>query len=197
MKKYLLLIIAALAIFGVSAQDLSKSELKKIEKEAKKQAQAYIKEGWKTLPGKPSIQMQQEKAVKMSYEKNASGEDKYIMQPGQASGQTYNAARLGAIQGAKMELANSLGQTYFGNMTNDLSNDGVLDISVEEVKSEVKSIIDQKLGKIITVSEMYQQSGPKKFVVAVMVAYNSEEAEMIAKEAAREVLKRETQNLGK
>lgn len=195
MKKYIFLLLSLFVITSVSAQQLSKSELKRIEKDAKKAAKDYEKEGWKVLPGSLSIQMQQEKAMKASMEKDNTGEQKYIIERGHSSGETYNAAKLGAIQAAKLAIATSLEQQYAGTLSNDLSNDAVHDVSVEEVKSSVTSIIDKKLGKVITLTEMYQQMGPKNFTVSVQVAYDNQQAVAIAKEALRQALEEKTRNL--
>lgn len=195
MKKYLFLLLTLFVFTSISAQQLPKSTLKQIEKDSKKAAKDFEKQGWKVLPGSLSIQMQEMEAMKATMERDNLGDKKYIVERGQSSGETYNAAKLGAIQAAKLQIATSLEQEFAGNLTQLLANNGAAGVSVESVESNIKSIIDKKLGKVITLTEMYQQKGPKEYIVSVTVAYDNQQAIEIAKESIRQALEEETRNL--
>lgn len=177
-----------LNIANVTAQEFTKKELKQIEKDAKTMAKSYAADGWKTMPGSPSLQMQFERAVKAKIERDKFGEAKYIVQTGTAIGETYNAAKFQAIQSAKAIIATDLEQVFEGEISGHLGDDGVNEASVEAAKMTTKSAVEKKLGQVMVLSEVYKQHGPKNFEVSVQVAYDMDKAKSIAKESARAAL---------
>ena len=99
--KYLMTLFMFLGLASVLyAQDLSKSEMKAIKKEAKK----LEKEGWKVKPGELPIVDQLVRSRRVQLEEDENGEKWYI---GAASsiGGIYDAARMQALTLAKMTLA--------------------------------------------------------------------------------------------
>ena len=68
MKKlgmFLMLVVAMAVAMPTSYAQLSKKEMKTIEKNAKKEAKILKKEGWKAAPGNPTIEMQLIESYKM------------------------------------------------------------------------------------------------------------------------------------
>ena len=190
MKKLILIILAMFCVnvASVNAQEFTKKELKKIEKDSKEEAKNSEDRGWQTMPGSPSMQMQFERAIKAKMERDEYGQGKYIVMPGTSTGETYNAAKVLAIQAAKSIIATNLEQVFEGEIVAHLGDDGVADASVETAKMRTRSAVEKKIGQVIVLSEVYKKHGPKSYEVSVQVAYDMQKAMDIAKESAREAL---------
>ena len=193
MKRILLL----LALFSVVASgtmyaELTKKEVKRIEKDAKEQAKKFTQEGWLVSPGAMPINRQLEKAFTMETEKAQDGEDLYVMAEGQSVGKTYDAAKKQAIEMAKQGIASKL-QTEIANMVEiSVSNDQIDSEdaeSVTRVVSESTTFSKVNLGRLITVMEVYRDiKGTKNKEVLVRVACNYNNAMNSAKSSIKKSL---------
>lgn len=184
MRKLILLLVALLPFVVVEADTLSKKDLKQIEKDAKKNAKEYESQGWKTLPGALPLQRQLEEAYKMSYAREDDGESKYILEDGVAVAQSYNAAKLQAVDAAKLRIAATMETEIAGYIGSSLSNQELTTeeaASISKMASESKSMIAKSLGRVSTVVELCQNVSNKQVRVMVRLAYSNEQARAVAK----------------
>lgn len=214
MKRIITLALAALMICSLaSAQTeketlkerrqisrLSKTELNaKANKMAVKEARALKKEGWKVAPGQLPLEKQLDKSYLMYYEYEEGGLPKYIRGSANAIGSAYDAARMQAINNAKIELAGLI-QTEVTALTE--STVGNMQISADEATSinhavqASKTLIAQKLGRVVIVTECYRNV-KRNVEVNITLAYNSRMAMEAAKEVIQEQLEAKGEELHK
>ena len=213
MKKILIFAFTALVMctmaFGQTTKETikerklisrqSRSELTaRASKEARKSAKALTKEGWTVAPGQLPLEKQLDKAFNMKYEYEENGLPKYIIGEAKAVGGTYDAARMQAVNNAKIELAGlistevtALTESTIGN-TQITSEDAT---SINEAVQASKNLIVQKLGRTFVVTECYRQLNKKNVEVSVTIAYNEQMAMDMAKTIIRKQLEKKGQDL--
>jgi hypothetical protein len=197
MKTTLKLIIAISILFfsanALIAQQSSK-ELKKNAKKAKSEAKAYKKAGYYVAPGALPMQSQLENAYKKQEETNDKNEPKYITSNSIAVGETQIAAKLQAVEAAKLGIASQISSQIGSLIKNDFDNN---QLNREEAASVTKTVgasntlIAQELGIVLTLSEMYRNIG-KNIEVNITLAYNTDKAFDIAKKVIRKSLEEES-----
>lgn len=214
MIKRCLLIVSVIAytLTGVSAQDYksalaerkamakyAKSELnEKASKAARKEAKNYAKQGWIVAPGHLPMEKQLDRSYQMQYEFDDMGYPKYMMSEGMSIGANYDAAKMQAVELAKIALAGQLQSEVVALVENSISNKQLSQeqaVSVTESVMAAKNIISQKLGRVITVVECYRNTKSKTKEVRVMIAYNTAMAIEAAKDAVREELEQKGEEL--
>ena len=176
---------------------LSRTELTaKASKEARNAAKTLKKEGWIVAPGQLPLEKQLDKAFKMKYEYEENGLPKYIIGEAKAVGGAYDAARMQAINNAKIELAGlistevtALTESTVGN-TQITSEDAT---SINEAVQAGKSLIAQNLGRTFIVTECYRQLDKKNIEVSITIAYN----EQMAMDMAKAVIRKNLEEKGK
>lgn len=216
MKKLIIIIVAIVCASTVSAQNiedykafmkerkevqkLSKDErTAKVSREVKKQAKAFEKEGWKVPVGALPLEKQIEKSQLMSLEYDIETDmPKYIVGYAQATGTSYDAAKMQATADAKSELAGNI-QTEVAELIDvRLANSELEDgqaASLNEAVQVSKQMIAQSLGRVITVIECYREPGKGKYEVQVRILYNNEMAQQAAKKAIKEELQKKGDKL--
>lgn len=201
MKKILLLFtILSIFTFNYSnAVELSKKEIKRIEKDAKNEAKNLTEQGWLASPGAMTIQRQLEKAYTMESEKGEDGEELYVIGNGQSVAKTYDAAKKQAIEMAKQDIAGKL-QTEIANMVEISVANEQLDSedaeTVTRIVSESTTFNRVNLGRLITVTELYRNiKGTKNKEVLVRVACNYNVAMNAAKSSIRKSLEERGDNI--
>lgn len=214
MIKRCLLIVSVIAytLTGLSAQDYksalaerkamakyAKSELnEKASKAARKEAKNYAKQGWIVAPGHLPMEKQLDRSYQMQYEFDDMGYPKYMMSEGMSIGANYDAAKMQAVELAKIALAGQLQSEVVALVENSISNKQLSQeqaVSVTESVMAAKNIISQKLGRVITVVECYRNTKSKTKEVRVMIAYNTAMAIEAAKDAVREELEQKGEEL--
>ncbi|MBE6231540.1 MAG: hypothetical protein E7117_04135 [Bacteroidales bacterium] len=214
-KRFLFLLsVMVYAVTSISAQDFNsaiaerkamskyaKSELNaKASKEARKHAKADVKDGWTVAPGHLPLERQLERAWQMQYEFDSSGYPKYIMSEAMSIGENYDAAKMQAMELAKLALAGKLQSEVVAIVENSIANKQMSEgeaASVTESVMAAKNVISQKVGRVITVVECYRNTKSKNKEVRVMIAYNTEMAVEAAKSAVREDLEKKGNDLHK
>lgn len=201
MKRILsIALVLVFAVSGIGYAQLTKEQIKerkehnkalrkevneKAMKAARKEAKKLEKEGWKTPPGKLPIDKQLDK----SYLLQADGE--YIFGNASSIGGNYDAAKFQALELAKLNLVNNIQSELVGITSNSIAN-SQLDqedaASITRTISESKSRIEQKLGRIIPVMEIYREINGKNREVSITIAYSLDEAKAVAKQAVKEEL---------
>lgn len=212
MKKTIILCIAFLGIsVGAAYAQQSAEELikerrelakltrqqlnEKASKDARKQAKQYEKEGWQTTPGSLPIAKQLDRTYGMQYELDDTGFPKYIMGQAMSIGQNYDGAKMQALELAKQDLAAQIQSEVAALVETNVANKQLSPEEAATITESVKagkSLINQNIGRVITVIEMYRTLKNKNKEVMVRVAYNSD----MAKEAAKKAIRKELSDKG-
>ena len=194
----LMLVVAMAVAMPTSYAQLSKREMKEIEKTAKQEAKQLKKEGWKVAPGLPSIEMQLKDSYMMQRQKDENGYDKFIHGDAMSVGQVYDAAMFQAENLSKLNLAGKMETRVIQIIDNKLANK---EISKEEAVSLAtsisasKNLISQRLGQVITPVKLYRDLPNGNMEVRVIVYYSRDLADKAAKAAMREELENEANEL--
>ena len=169
----------------------SKKQLKKKStKTARQEAKQLKAEGWKNAPGTLPLDKQLDNSYAMQQEYNNNFESKYLMGHASSVARTYDAARMQAMELAKMELASLIETTISSETENAITNKQLSTeeaISIVEMVQRTKSQFTQKLGRVITVMEIYRDTKTGKEVM-VRVAYDTNKSKKEAIEAIRNQL---------
>lgn len=161
---------------------------KKVSKAAKKEAKSMKKAGWLVTPGALPIEKQLDRSFTMQMEYDETLFPKYIMAEAMSIGETFDAAKMQAMELAKQNLAGQIQTEVAALVENSVANK---QLSQEEAASVTKSIaagrtlIIQSLGRVIPVVEVYRPLKNKNKEVLVRLAYNSDMAKAAAKAAVR------------
>ena len=165
----------------------SKKQLKKRStKTARQEAKQFKKEGWKTAPGTIPMEKQLDKSYAIQQQYNGNFQSVYLMGQAMSVARTYDAARLQAMELAKLELAGMIESTISTETENAITNK---QLSAEEAESIVemvqktKSQVMQRLGQVIMVMELYRDVDKGKEVL-VRIAYDTNKSN---KEAIEEI----------
>ena len=210
MKRIILLAVAALLAMPciVSAQSakearaitkehkviskLSEKELNaKASKAASKESKKLKKEGWVVSPGGLPLDRQLDRSYKMQYEYEEGGYPKYIMADAMSIGENYDAAKMQAIELAKMNLASQIQTEITALVESTVANRQLGQgeaASITETVNASKNLISQRLGRVLPVMECYRNTRSKNKEVLVRLAYNSKMALESAKQVVREQL---------
>lgn len=165
----------------------------KASKEARKEAKKYVKEGWKVAPGSLPLDKQLDRAYQFQYEFDQSGYPKYVVGEAMSVGENYDAAKMQAMELAKLSLVGKLQSEMKVLVQNSLSNSQLSKQQAASITESVTSSVNsmsQKLGKVITLVECYRDTKVKTKEVRVLIAYNSEMAMQAAKVAVMEDLQK-------
>lgn len=210
MKKFLSLLMAAMMAFSVSyAQStketikerkqiarLATSELnKKASKAAKKEAKVLKKEGWKVMPGQLPLEKQLDRSYSMYYEYEENGLPKYIVGDATSPGQTYDAAKMQALEIAKTNLAGAIQTEVTALIESTVANEQISQNDAESVVRTVqasKNLIVQRIGRVTTVVECFKEAKNGTVQARVTVAYNAK----MAIDDAKEIIKKQLEEKG-
>ena len=219
MKKNLHLLITAFMLFAFTSfcnaqekdykefmkerkemQKFTKDQLKeKVSKSTQKEAKTLQKQGWKVSPGSLPLDKQLERAYQMQYELDMeTGFPKYIQGTALSSGATYDAAKMQAMNLAKIELAGNIASEVGALIDSRVSNNELGKTEAESASESVmaaKSLIQQKIGRTIPVVEVYRDLKNKNKEVRVVILYSSDMAKAAAKEAIREEMTKKSDKL--
>ena len=178
---------------------LTKSELnEKATKAARKEAKSLQKEGWQNAPGALPIEKQLDKSYLMQMEYDDDMFPKYMMGEAMSIGTNYDAAKMQAIELAKVNLAGQIQTEITALIENTVSNkqlEAEEAASVAQSVSASKNLISQSIGRTITVVEVYRTKPNKNKEVLVRLAYNSSMAKAAAKKAIQAELEKKGEKL--
>lgn len=177
----------------------SKSELnEKASKAARKEAKSLKKEGWITTPGALPLEKQLDRSYLMQMEYDEDMFPQYLMGEAMSIGENYDAAKMQALELAKLNLAGQIQTEVTALIENTVANKQLHPedaTSIVESISAGKSLISQSIGRVITVVEAYRSASNKNKEVLIRIAYNADMAKKAAKEAIREDLERKGEYL--
>ena len=112
-------------------------------------------------------------------------------------GENYDGAKIQALELAKQNMAGQIQTEITALVENQVANS---QLTAEEASTVTKSVmasknlISQSIGRVITIVEAYRQLPNKNKEVLVRIAYNSEMAKKVAKDAVRKSLEEETKS---
>lgn len=179
----------------------SKSQLKeKATKTARKEAKKLAKEGWQVAPGALPLAKQLDKSYLMQMEYDEEMYPKYLMGEAMSIGENYDAAKMQALELAKLNLAGQIQTEITALIENTVVNK---QLTAEEAGSVIQSVtagknlIMQSIGRTITVIELYRTKQNKNKEVLVRIAYNGDMAKSAAKRALNEDLEKRGDDLHK
>ena len=177
----------------------SKSELNaKASKAARKEAKRLKKEGWTTTPGTLPLEKQLDNSYQMQYEYDSDMYPKYIMGEAMSVGGNYDAAKMQALELAKQNLAGQIQTEVTTLIENTVANKQMDEGDAASITQSVltsKNLISQSLGRSIAVVETYRTLPNKNKEVLVRIAYNSDMAKKVAKEAIKKDLEKKGEEL--
>ena len=179
----------------------SKAELnEKATKTARKEAKKLQKEGWTPAPGALPLEKQLDHSYLMQMEYDSSMYPKYLMGEAMSIGENYDGAKMQAMELAKQNLAAQVQTEVSALVDNSVATQQLaLEEAVTVTKSIMasKSLIMQSIGRTITVVECFRTLKNKNKEVLVRIAYNGEMAKAAAKQAIRQSLENESEELHK
>lgn len=177
----------------------SKAELnEKATKTARKEAKKLQKEGWTPAPGALPLEKQLDHSYLMQMEYDENMYPKYLMGEAMSIGENYDGAKMQALELAKQNLAAQIQTEVSALVDNSVATQQLaMEEAVTVTKSIMasKSLIVQSIGRTITVVECYRTLKNKNKEVLVRIAYNGEMAKAAAKNAIRQSLENESDEL--
>lgn len=177
----------------------SKSELNnKASKAARKEAKKLKKEGWTTAPGALPIDKQLDKSYMMQYEYDSDLYPKYIMGEAMSVGGNYDAAKMQALELAKQNLAGQIQTEVTALIENTVANKQLDEGDAASITQSIlasKNLISQSIGRTIPVVEVYRTLQNKNKEVLFRIAYNSDMAKKVAKDAIKKDLEKKGDEL--
>ena len=213
MKKIIMfamaMLVACSSVFAQDAKQIRKErqEIKKmakaelaarVDKTTKKEAKRLKKEGWVVNPGALPLEKQLERSYLMEFEYDENLFPKYIMANAQSIGENYDAAKPAAMSLATENLAGQIQIEVTALIENTVVNKQLAAedaASIVETVMASKNLISQSIGRVITTVECYRVLDNKNREVMVRIAYNADMAKQAAKQAVREELKKNGENL--
>ena len=205
MKK---LILAIMLLFSISlvlpvlaqtsAKESEKNLKKKSMKLARKDAKKKTKEGFFVPPGALPMEKQLEKAFIKQNMEDDQGYPKYIVASGNSVAGTQTAAKIQAIETAKLTLAGLVSTNVAALIENNIANEQLTReeaTTVTKLVAASKSIIAQELGRVIPLSEMYKNIGRNNIQCDAIIAYDSKTAMDLGKKVIRKQLSEEADAL--
>ena len=179
----------------------SKAELnEKATKAARQEAKKLTKAGWLTAPGALPLDRQLDRSYLMQYQFDEDQYPKFIMAEAMSIGENYDGAKMQALELAKQNLAGQI-QTEVTTLVESTVANGQLTAeeaaTVTKSVAASKSLFSQRLGRVIPVVDVYRTLKNKNKEVLVRIAYNMATARAMVKQAVREDLERQGDNLHK
>lgn len=161
------------------AVNLSKKEIcKRAIKEAKRQAKALKKDGWKAAPGSISLEKQLSNLLLRQYEMNGRF-PAYIIGKSSATSGSYAVSRKMAITRARVEIATNIEAEVVALTEITDSN---VELTREEVQTIAKMIdtskqlVQQSIGRTDVIFEAYREVDSKTTEVQVGITYDGQMA---------------------
>ncbi|MBR4887303.1 MAG: hypothetical protein IKU16_08535 [Muribaculaceae bacterium] len=167
----------------------------KASKDARKEAKKFKKEGWQTTPGTLTLEKQLDRSMMMQMDVDQSGYPLYIMGEAMSIGETYDAAKMQALELAKQNLAGQIQTEITALVENTVANKQLAEeeaASIAETVLASKNLISQSIGRVIPVVELYRDLPNKNKEVLVRIAYNHN----MAMEAAKKIIRKDLEEKG-
>ena len=188
------------AIDKKSEKKARKEMKRKAYKAARKEARKFRRAGWYVAPGALPMDKQIEKSWELQYQEDEEGYPLYLVATGNSVGESQSAAKLQALELAKLELAGVVQTNIIAIIENSVANNQLSRddaASVTKTVAASKNIIVQEIGRVVTFFEIYREVGDRNIESSVRIGYNSQLAYDTAKKAIKEQLEDRTEELHK
>ena len=188
------------AIDKKSEKKARKEMKRKAYKAARKEARKFSRAGWYVAPGALPMDKQIEKSWELQYQEDEEGYPLYLVATGNSVGESQSAAKLQALELAKLELAGVVQTNIIAIIENSVANNQLSRddaASVTKTVAASKNIIVQEIGRVVTFFEIYREVGKRNIESSVRIGYNSQLAYDTAKKAIKEQLEDRTEELHK
>jgi len=186
MNRLLSLIMMIMLVVPAMSQ-IKDRDFKTKLKYAKKEAKEYENAGWYVAPGDLPLEKQLEGNYTKALEEDDNGFPKYLVASGNALAGTQSAAKMQATELAKLELAGQLSSQIAATIDNQVANNQLNSeeaATLQKMVAASKNVVATKLGRVITMVEMYKKDSKTKNVeCAVRIGYSQEMARKMALEA--------------
>lgn len=171
----------------------------KVSKDARKQAKQFTKEGWKVAPGGLAIDKQIARAELLQ---NSFEDDmvtpKFVWGDASSTAESYDAGKMQALELARLNLVGTIEteitELVENNRDNKQLNAGEAASVIKTLKAS-KSFVTKKLGQTIPVMEVYRELENGNVQVRVQTYYSMDKAREITKQAIREELEKQGDDL--
>lgn len=186
---------------GVTSHAESKKELRstlkeKADKAARKEAKKVEKEGWHAFPGSLPIEKQLDRSYLMEYDIDEYGQQKFIFGMGLSTSNNLDAAKIQALEMAKIDLVNNI-KSHVGNKAeNDININQIGAQDFSSIKTDMSAVSKaiETLGRYIRVIEWYRETGVKK-EVRIRLALSTAEIDRIKHEQTDKALESKRKEL--
>lgn len=170
----------------------------KASKDAIKMAKTYKKQGWIVAPGQLPLERQLDKSYQMQYEFEDDQLPKYVLGDAKAVGESYDAAKMLAVNNAKMDIAAAIEMEVTSLTESTLANKEISSNDASSINEAIragKNLVANKLGRTFTVVQCYRNLPGHKIEVNVTLAYSAKLALAAAKDVVREQLEAKGKDL--
>ncbi|MBQ9232111.1 MAG: caspase family protein [Prevotella sp.] len=172
----MLINVSASMVLAQTAQNIEKEA----EKAAKKEVKRLEKEGWKVAPGGIPMEMQLKKNYIYSLQ-----DDKYVVGDAISGGSFYDAAKSTARPVAMMNMAEKAAVDFDLAIDAMLSNRQISKSaanSASEIVKKASSSVSQRLGRLITLLDIYRTNKDGLVEVRMVLACDREQFEQAKKD---------------
>lgn len=154
-----------------------------ITKEAKKMAKEYTKEGWRPLPGKPSLERQFIEALRKQEERDETGEKVYYYASNTAVGKNQDAAQVSASTHAREAIGRQVGEDITAHVKNNMTNEEISSFEAQTINAvinEAEHVFSMRMGRNEVVLEAYRMLANNQCQVMIGIVCQSKNALSIA-----------------
>ena len=198
---FLIAAVPTLQAIDKKSEKKARKEMKrKAYKAARKEARKFRRAGWYVAPGALPMDKQIEKSWELQYQEDEEGYPLYLVATGNSVAESQSAAKLQAMELAKLELAGVVQTNIIAIIENSVANNQLSRddaASVTKTVAASKNIIVQEIGRVVTFFEIYREVGKRNIESSVRIGYNSQLAYDTAKKAIKEQLEDRTEELHK
>jgi hypothetical protein len=167
----------------------------KAMKSARKEAKEYEKAGWYVQPGSLPLDKQIEKAWLKQNDEDDKGFPSFYVGAGNSVAGTQSAAKIQAMSIAKQDLAGKISSSIAAIVETNIGTEQLSAedaATIQQTVSASTEIIAQKLGSVITLTELYRKVNANNIEVNLRLAYSQEMANDEAKKAIKKELETKT-----
>jgi hypothetical protein len=167
----------------------------KAMKSARKEAKEYERDGWYVQPGSLPLDKQIEKSWLKQNEEDEKGFPAFYVGMGNAVAGTQSAAKIQAQSIAKQDLAGKISSSIAAIVETNIGTQQLTAedaATIQETVSASTEIIAQKLGSVITMTELYRKVNANNIECNLRLAYSQEMANEEAKKAIKKELAEKT-----
>lgn len=181
-------------------KQLKKDLTSRVEKDSRKTAKEYEKQGWKVMPGKLPLERQIQESRYAELQEDEAGQRVYLTGTHMATGGNYSAAKKIADSRAKTELAEQLNsridQIIKDNISNKNYGEGDIEV-IDKFISINKGLVSARLNQAIPVLEIFREGANNIYEVQVFFKIDAKSAIKETKKLYRTELSKESEALAK